>query len=282
MIVTGFSEMKRFLPSIEMKGQPTVFDDALEMAQDALVSEILGHDLELLIERNLPEDAKLRRICQRIISVQAFLKSIPEMDLVLTDSGFAVISNNDLAPASKERVASLTAGLSAKLDESKDDLVTFLMRTAKYDDWRGTEEFARISDALILTYAEFKDLAILNDITAPAYPHSWSDFMKLNSALNVALMTDVASYISKEYAEEILEKIRDKETFLPAELKAVKIIKIAIAAIALGDRKAGMEQAIKAFSFMKSEPDIFTTFAASPEASDLTLTHDDSPIFMMF
>ena len=273
MIVSGYSEMKPFLPAVEMKSaSTTIFDDALEVAQDDLVTTIIGTDLEALLEaaKATPDThAKLRKLCQRVISQQAFLKSIPDLDLVLTDAGFGVVSNEKTTMASKDRVQSLTTNMKAKLDDSKDALVLYLLKTTAYEAWRGTEEFGRISDGLILTYGEFKDAAVLNNITAQSYPKNWSEFLAMNSALNVALMTDVASYISKDYATELIEDIRDKETLLPNEKKVLKLIKIAICAIALGDRKLGLDQTLKAVAIMKANPTDFPTFDVSPESQAL-------------
>lgn len=282
MIVNGYKEMKPFLPAVEMKGTPTIFDDSLEVAQNSIVTDILGTDLETKLEKREAADSKLLKLCQRVISQQAFLKSIPDLDLVLTDAGFAVVNNEQTTMASRERVQSLTVNLQAKLDESKDALVLYLLSASAYSDWRGTEEFARLSDGLILTYGEFKDAAVLNNITAAAYPKSWGEFLELNSALNVALMTDCASYISKDYATEIIEKIRDNETFLPVEKKVLKLVKIAICAFALGDGKTGLEQTLAAVSVMKSNLDDFPTYRDSDEALTLTLDHTDTPIFSMF
>lgn len=279
MIVANYNEMKPFLPAVEMKGTPTIFDDALEVAQDILVADILGTDLEQRIEQREQGDHKLLKLCQRVISQQAFLHSIPDMDLVLTDAGFAVTNNEQMTMASKDRVQALTVNLQAKLDESKDALIAWLMKNVS--EWRGTEEFARLSDGLILTFAEFKDVAVLNNTTAPVYPHSWTDFLELNSALNVALMTDVASYISKDYASELIEKIRDKETIIPIETKVLKLIKIAIAALALGDRKVGQDQTLAAVAIMKANPTDFPTFATSPEAEAVDIQHTNTPIFSM-
>ena len=279
MLVQNINEMKKYLPSIVMKGPPAVFDDALDDAQQSLVSDIIGKDLEAKLELREEADHQLLKLCQRAISIMAFLRSIPEMDLVLTDAGFAVMNNEQMAPASQHRIAALQASLQAKLDESKDKLVTYLLRTSAYADWRGSEEFGRLSDGLILTFAEFKDVAVFNSVTEPAYPKNWSEFLNLNSALNVALMTDAASYISKDYAEEILEKIRDKEHFLPIEEKVLKLVKISIAAFAMGDCKIGTEQIIKAKAIMKSNISDFPTYASSPEAAELINEHTDSPIF---
>jgi hypothetical protein len=285
MIVSGYAAMKPFLPAVEMKSASnTVFDDALEVAQDDLVTTIIGTDIEALLEAapaNPDTHAKLRKLCQRVISQQAFLKSIPDLDLVLTDAGFGVVNNEKTVMASKDRVQSLTTNMKAKLDESKDALVLYLLKTTAYEAWRGTEEFGRLSDGLILTYGEFKDVAVLNNTTAQVYPKSWGEFLDLNSALNVALMTDVASYISKDYAGELIEKVRDKEPMIPNEKKVLKLIKIAISAFALGDAGTGLEQTLKAVSFMKANPDDFPTFMESDESKALDLEHNDTPIFSM-
>ena len=92
-------------------------------------------------------------------------------------------------------------------------------------------------------------------------------------------MTDAASYISKDYAEEILEKIRDKEHILPIEEKVLKLVKISIAAFSMSDCKIGTEQIIKAKAIMKSNISDFPTYASSPEAAELINEHTDSPIF---
>ena len=133
MLVDSIDEMRRFLPAIMMKGSPEVFNDALEVAQAALVEDILGQDLESRLEKKDEQDRRLLKMVQRIISIQAFLSAIPEMDLVLTDAGFAVTENEQMAPASQQRVQALMQSLASKLDDSKDRLVLFLLRSSDYE-----------------------------------------------------------------------------------------------------------------------------------------------------
>lgn len=281
MFVRNYTEMKPFLPAIEMKAAQTIFDDALDTAQQDLVADIIGTDLETQLENRAQADAALLKLCQRIVSIAAFLASIPELDVVLTDAGFGVVSNQDMAPASKERVAALTAALQKRLDESKDRLVTFLMKAEAYIAWRGTEEFARISDGLILTFAEFRDVAVFSPRTAELYPKSWSEFLRLNAALNVALTADIAAYISPEYATELLEKVRDNEAMGANEKKVLQLVKVAIASIALGDKETGMTEVFKAVALMKKNLSDFPTYAQSDAAKDRTAEHGDTPIFYM-
>lgn len=275
--------MRIFLPTINIKGSPAIFDDSLMSAQQDLTEKILGKDLEDRIEKRDDADAKLLRMCQRIISVRAFLSSLHEMDLVLTDAGFAVINSEDFAPASKERVANLKTSLQIKLDAELDRLVTYLMQSGTCDEWRGTEEFARLSDGLFMTFSEFKDLAVYNSVTMNLYPKSWEEFLRLNSALNVSLMTDAAKYVSRDYAEALIEKLRDMETLLPDEAAALKLIKISIAAFAMGDKATGNDQAIKAANYMKQHIDSFPIFKSSQEFANLQeRERKDGPIFSMF
>ena len=94
-------------------------------------------------------------------------------------------------------------------------------------------------------------------------------------------MTDVAAYISKDYAYEILEKIRDKEIFHPSEKKALKLIKTAVCAYALADTKTGLDQTLAAVAVMKANINDFPAYRDSEEAQVLGLTHSDTPIFSM-
>lgn len=281
-MIVNFTEMKAFLPSIVMKGTPTVFNDAIDIAQSSLRDDILGSELMAAIDVSSTTQPELKKMCQRIVSLDAFIQSIHELDLVLTDAGFAVIQDQNMAVASKERVQNLKLSLQDKLDAARDRLITWLMATEQIDlDWRGTEQFSRLADGLFLTFADFKDRAVLNNVTATAYPKTWSDFLSLNGSLNVALMTDAASYISPAYASEILDKIKDNEPMLAIEKKVVVLIKIAIAALVLGDRETFVSQILKAVATMKANKDNFPTFIASKEANVPGITHTDTPIFSM-
>ncbi len=282
MIVNGFQEMKRYLPASQMKMPAEFFDDALEVAQDSIKEEILGEELTERLEQNNNADRQLLGLVRRAISLEAFLRSIPRLDLVITEAGFGVASNQDIAPASRERIQALTDSISRELDAAKDRIVSFLIKSKVYEDWRGTEEFAALTDGLFLTYADFKEHAPFSQKVADTWPRTWAEFRRLGAALNVALTSDVAAYISPEYAEELLEKVRDVEVLLPSERKVLRMVKTASAAVALGDRDTGLAEAIKAAAFMKAHLSDFPTFAGSDAASDLSLQHDDSSIYSMF
>lgn len=282
MLVQGYNDMKPFLPSVEMKGTPHIFDDALEVAQESLVLEILGCGLEADLEEFADKDKKLLRLCQRAISLSAFLKVIPDLDLVLTDAGFAVVNNEKVTMASRDRVEALRNGTAVKLDDAKDAVVDYLVRTAAYDYWRESEPFSQLVGALMLSFRDFKSAAVYSNATADAFPRSWTEFHDLLPAMNVALMTEAASYISEEYALELVDKLRDRTPMNAAEKKVLHSLKVALAYSVTGDSESARKTILATYSFMKGAPAQFPTFAASAEARAVMITHDDSPIFSLF
>ena len=62
MLIKNFNEMKSFLPSIVIKGDITILDDAADVAENNLIENILGDSLHELLLQNLPEDKKIIKI----------------------------------------------------------------------------------------------------------------------------------------------------------------------------------------------------------------------------
>lgn len=282
LLVESYVKMKRFLPVSVLKGDNMYFDDLLETAQDDLVQNIIGEDiLSVLKEKNEADNCLLVK-CQRIISLDAFTKAIPQMDLILTESGFAVHSSEKMAPASKQRVEALSKSMAERLDNSMDSLIEYLLPSVTYIDWRNTSQFDIISSGLICTYKEFKRYGQYTPMNAERYPKSYADFAKLYPNMNTALTANVSPYLSPEYCSELIEKLKDKEIFSSQEKQVVEHLKYAIASFVLGDNKQGYDYIFSCLNFMKKQIELFPTYAASTEAQSLDNIHEDSPIFSLF
>ena len=282
MLIKNFKDFKKYLPAVEIKGDITTLDDMFAIANDDLENDILGTELYTLVDRQEEDDKKLVIICERVISLSSFLNAIPELDLVLTQSGFVVHSSESLSPASRQRVDALIASTSSRLDYATDKLILFLLSNTKYDEkWRGTTQFDFITSGLISTYSEFKKFAQYSPATAERYPKSYSEFKKFYPNMNVALMTVVASYISQAYCTELLEKYKDREVFSAFDQYVLNLLRYALSAIVLGDSVAGREFIVKAVAYMNDNISHFPTFAASPVSQSIELIHEDTPIFSM-
>ena len=77
----------------------------------------------------VPEDYARQDLLESYVYKSAAAESVPSLDLILTDSGFAVVSNQNLAPASRERVAALLASLRRQASDARDLLLLDLCKT---------------------------------------------------------------------------------------------------------------------------------------------------------
>lgn len=96
-----------------------------ETKQDSITPDSLGQLLQKIV--NLLENAAeattvqqledleashtTRILACQIAAYDAFHRAIPHLDVILTPNGFGIVSNSNIAPASKERVERLMASL---------------------------------------------------------------------------------------------------------------------------------------------------------------------------
>lgn len=283
MIIQNLIQAKKYLPSISIKDDITTMDDNFLTAEQELTNDILGQELLTLLEKKNDEDSKLLIMSERIISLSAFLSTIPELDLVLTQAGFAVHSSEKMSPASRQRVDALIQSVNTRLDKATDTLIDYLIATAKYDEiWRSTDQFDKITAGLISTYSEFKRYALYTPACALNYPTSYNEFKRHYASMKISLNTTVASRISQAYTTELLEKYRDRVQLNSFDMKVLEFVRHAISSEIVGDQYTVVNMLNEAVSFMKKNPGQFLTFFSSEANADLTLTHEDTPIFSMF
>lgn len=106
------------------------------MPDDTLFERIASHidegeaDVKSLLGADLYEqrdqDLTLLNLCNRMACLAAYKTAIPHLDLALTENGFGVVSNQNQAPASSERVNRLRQQVQFSLDDSIDDLLDYL------------------------------------------------------------------------------------------------------------------------------------------------------------
>lgn len=94
----------------------------------------------------IPEDYAGDALVEAYVYRQAAWQTLPHLDLVLTDNGFAVVSNNNLAPASRDRVAALHERLREEKADARDLL---LMDLCRITAWRDTEACRRLRSSLL-------------------------------------------------------------------------------------------------------------------------------------
>lgn len=280
MIIENFLEAKQFLPAIAIKSDITSIDDMFSIAESELVEDIIGTELHTKLSSKDEDDKGLLKLCQRVVAINGFIKAVPDLDLVLTQSGFAVHNSEAMAPASSARVNAMLKSLQDRADIATDTLIKYLMASEKYEEiWRNTTQFENITSGLICNYSEFKEYAQYSPAVSAQYPKSYSEFKRMYTNLNLALLGDVSSYLSREYCEELIEKFRDSEIITLDEKYVLRLVRHAICAISMGDLVTGRNHIIRARAYMKKFPLSFPTFTASPESQTIDNSDNSGPIF---
>lgn len=86
---------------------------------------------------SLDADTVLEKRCMAVACLAALYEAIPHLDLVLTPNGFGVVSNQNVAPASRDRVSALRLAVRDSRDDAIDDLLDALRRR---ESWRTSGE----------------------------------------------------------------------------------------------------------------------------------------------
>ena len=272
MILNNINEAKQFLPSLNLTLENDRFKDFFRRAQEWLVSHIIGTDIEDVLETDISVGQpdihdELRLKCQRVIAEKALLDAIPEMDMQLTEAGFAVQNNENFTPASAQRVDRLIAQMPDRIKTDIDALVRFLMKTSTgngaYGYWRSSDQFNYLTAAFMPYCEEFDRFSKM-----PEKPYEYYYSACANLANEMVRASDY--YVSKGEVERLVELYRDDE-LLEIHRKAIASLKEVAVAAFLCDMHKARHAAICARELMLSAPDSFPAFKASTAFNNPTV-----------
>lgn len=278
MILSNTQQATEFLPSLNLSVDNNRLVSFFRRAQAWLVSHIIGEDIEELLEIDIPDgdtdDHKdLRKLCQCVIAERALLEAAPEMDMQLTEAGFAVQQNSNFVPASAQRVDRLLAKMPERIAADVDALVRFLMKHSTadepYDDWRGTDQFKYLTAVFITTCEEYT--ALCNGLpNGKKTAMDFDEFYNIIPLMARELREMADYYVSRAEIDRLVELYRDNE-LLDIHRKAIVNLKDAAMAALRYDMKRARNSAILARDVMMSDPDSFPAFKASPAYNTPTI-----------
>lgn len=129
VLIADNGTLMQFVPNVLkcVQGELSLYEKIaphLEVAEAWLTTTFLSEEVltELL---SVSENAnnKLLHYARMAVVAEAMLHAVPQLDLVLTPNGFGVVSNTNIAPASKERVERLLLSL----EKMRDDTLAVLL-----------------------------------------------------------------------------------------------------------------------------------------------------------
>ena len=122
-----------FVPNVlkSVQGETLLFDKIaphLEGAEAWLTTTFLGEAVLAKLP-SLDANNQLLHFSRMAVVAEAMLHAVPQLDLVLTPNGFGIVSNSNIAPASKERVERLLLSLEKMRDDTCSVLLHLLAST---------------------------------------------------------------------------------------------------------------------------------------------------------
>ena len=198
-LITNDEQLRRYLPNAfaTAKGETPFFDRVLPWLQTAerwLFSQFVGDGYaDTFLTLDPDEPVRVTAAC--VVVHEAMMRAVPSLDLVLTPNGFGIVSNQNVAPASRDRVARLIASLEASRDDCIEQLVAYLFRITDWYD-------STIRRWFTATLFPFIDLANLCGFT----DHRWANYLGLRTKA-----IDIEQRIAEEYVSpEQLAVFRDE------------------------------------------------------------------------
>ena len=167
----------------------------LEGAEAWLTTTFLGE----AVLAKLPQETdnnQLLHFSRMAVVAEAMLHAVPQLDLVLTPNGFGIVSNSNIAPASKERVERLLLSLEKMRDDTLSVLLPLLAQEAA---WAASDPCQYFSSTLY----PWLDLPRKLGST----DHSWQTFQALHEK-QVAIEERLAHDF---FSPELLATLRQAE-----------------------------------------------------------------------
>lgn len=227
-----------------------VFDMLSPHLQDVelqLRNELLGDMADKLNTVPGLEQCVIKLICLR-----TYAEQIPQLDLVLTPTGFGVVSNQNLAPASADRVKNLLQQVTNAYEDTYDRCLELLVGT----DWAETA-LARVNiPNLIYTARQLKMYVDFPD----ADVHR-SRLLEFRTKMYQA-EEKVMQRVSAEFFDYLLEQTR-KNSYTREETAMVDYICKFVGFCIAKNYSAAKSMLERIENYAEAKQDVFTAYKES-------------------
>lgn len=200
----------------------------------------------------------VQSLATHIVVNEAMRQAVPSLDLVLTPNGFGIVSNSNIAPASKERVERLIASLESERDNYIEQLLPLLVQS---EEWRDTEQYRFFASTL------FPNITLAT--LCGYHTNRWKHYLGLKHR---------ASFIEQQLSEEYISTAQmnalRKVNFLASATPVQSIIIYALRNIVVdrltGSHKDYSTTLLDIVNTLRSHPEEFPEWHASPTAALFT------------
>lgn len=256
MIITTINQFIAYVPTASGT-EFTAIEPFLKQAENELISLLLGKDLYQYLETAEEGNSILDKTSQ-LLCFKAYKNAIPFVDLIQTPNGFGVVSNANVAPASKERVERLLSQVDKMVDRLTDLLIAELMITDEaLTEWAKLKKFNNLTNCLFCTGIELANYC--------AEAENRADFLKLKSKLLTAQKDDLSEAISIDYVAELIDQQRTNTVTETNEF-VIENCKLILGKYAEKEGEHEAEEMLnQLINFIEKSVDNYPTYKASAE-----------------
>ena len=193
-LITTDEQLRMLIPHVfaTAEGEPTLFEilspfieTAEQWAIDTFVPDAIFD--EIAEDDGFGPNERLRFPLEKLVACQAYMTAIPSLDLVLTPNGFGIVSNQNIVPASRERVDALINSLESQRDSAIEALI---LRLSSRTDWQQSAQGKYFGATMFPLLNLCRRLAIRE--------HIWDSYQQLHERLIKIENVLADTYFSQE------------------------------------------------------------------------------------
>lgn len=253
MIQISKTDFERYVP---VATQPEDSTEVFAMMQHGLLAawmqtrnEILGTVIANQLEDGtIAESSELMSDVKALVCMKAFANAVRRNDLILTPTGFGIVSTDKVAPASKDRVNAMLDELWQNIYDTRDSLVDALIGNA---DWYDSIQAEQVVATVFCHISDYKRYG------ADHEQYYIGTDPKVRAANHILIQ-----HISKEFNAELLTAIR-RGTVTDAQLTVIEQMKRFIGGNLAQNKYAARSAYEDLISTLDSSLETYTTYANS-------------------
>lgn len=256
-LITNDDTLRQYLPNVfaTVKGEVSLFDKVkvdINLAENWVIETFVSTNTFNTI-CGYAEDNPIKIITAKLIATEALSWAISSLDLVLTPNGFGVVSTQNIAPASKERVNRLIGSLADYRDECIGNILPAL---------GGESQWLTSSQALFFGETLFPDLAITDQVKGTG--SKWERYL----ALRPKILDIEASLAEEFFSPELMVRLRNevlRKTHTADLARVINAIRGQVVDL-LNGGLIRMRDMIDVVNHIRCYPDLFPEWHASETA----------------
>ena len=261
-LITTDDQLRLLIPNVlaTVEGEPTLIEKlypyletAEQWAIDTFVPEAIFDEIAA---DSFGPNERFRYPLEKLVACHAYMTAIPSLDLVLTPNGFGIVSNQNVVPASRERVDALITSLESQRDAAIEALI---LRLSARPEWRQSQQGKYFSSTMFPFLSLCHRLAIRE--------HLWENYQKLHDRLIKIESVLADTYFSHEqitvFRNHVITQLR---TAKPLEEQVIRTLQ-SLEMMLLSDMQVHPQSFYDLVNIIREHEEIFPAWHSSPVAA---------------